>query len=138
MKLSRTVSYALQAVVRLGDTFGASPVPCSRLAAEGDMPDRFLLQILRSLVAHEILISTRGVDGGYTLGREPENITLLEIIEALDGPLTWALPMAEAFPKSTRTKLQGVLSEVHATVRSQLMSVTLADLLASEKQTAGR
>jgi Rrf2 family protein len=130
MKISRTVSYALQAVVRLGETFGQDPVPCSRLASEGGMPDRFLLQILRTLVAHEILCSTRGVDGGYTLGRTPQNITLLEIVEALDGPVSWTLPMAEAFPGETRARLQDVLSRLHATVRAQLMAVTVADLLA--------
>ena len=98
MKLSNTVSYALQAVVRLADTFGGAPVPCSELAAAGRMPDRFLLQILRTLAAHEILVSTRGVFGGYTLARPPEEITLLDIIEAIDGRLTCTLPMAEAFP----------------------------------------
>jgi Rrf2 family protein len=130
MKLSRTVSYALQAVVRLGDTFGQQPFPCSRLAAEGKMPDRFLIQILRSLVAHGILTSTRGIFGGYTLARPPKKITLLEIVEAIDGSLTWALPMVEAFPKRTRGKLQDLLSQVHDAVRAELASVTVADLLA--------
>jgi Rrf2 family protein len=66
VKLSRTASYALQAVLQLAQSDASGyPVPCSRLAAEGKMPERFLLQILRSLVTHGILGSTRGVDGGY-------------------------------------------------------------------------
>lgn len=65
MKLSRSVGYALQATLQLACADGTAPVPCSRLAAEGKMPERFLLQILRNLVAHGILASTRGVDGGY-------------------------------------------------------------------------
>ncbi len=65
MKFSRTVSYALQATLQLAQEDRAAPVPCSQLAAEGKMPERFLLQILRNLVTHGILRSTRGVDGGY-------------------------------------------------------------------------
>ena len=128
MKLTRTVSYALQAVARLGDTFGASPVPCSQLAAEGDMPGRFLLQILRKLVVHEILMPTRGVDGGYVLARPPEEITLLEIVEAIDGPIGSFLPMEEAFPKKTRIRLDGVVGDIQEAMRSRLSAVTVADL----------
>ena len=60
MKLSRTVSYALQATLQLARSTSQVPIPCNRLAAKGDMPERFLLQILRNLVAHGILESTRG------------------------------------------------------------------------------
>src|SRR5580698_8195016 len=86
MKLSRTVAYAVQATVRLAHSDSGIPVPCSQLAAEGHMPERFLLQILRHLVTHGILNSTRGVDGGYALERNAEDISLLDIIEAIDGP----------------------------------------------------
>src|ERR1700687_5384355 len=92
MKLSRTVAYAIYATLQLAQSKSGVPVPCSHLAAEGHMPERFLLQILRHLVTHGILHSTRGVDGGYALERKPEEISLLEIIEAIDGPLDSAPP----------------------------------------------
>src|SRR4051812_28683567 len=92
MKLSRTVAYALQASLQLARADSPAPVPCSRLAAEGRMPERFLLQILRSLVTHGILHSTRGVDGGYALDRKPNEISVLDVIEAIDGPLSASLP----------------------------------------------
>ena len=100
--LSRTVSYALQATLQLAATSSKDPVPCSRLAAQGHMPERFLLQILRNLVTHGILQSTRGVDGGYMLERKPTEITLLEIIEAVDGPLVVAATIGEAFPRESK------------------------------------
>lgn len=84
MKLSRTVSYAVQAALQLAKSGSGNPVPCSQLAAEGHMPERFLLQILRNLVNHGILRSTRGVDGGYALTRPPEQVSLLELIEAIE------------------------------------------------------
>ena len=76
MKLSRTVRYAVQAAVQLAQSDPAQPVPCSRLAADGHMPERFLLQILRSLVTHGILRSSRGVDGGYVLDRSADDVSL--------------------------------------------------------------
>ncbi|HEY5316199.1 MAG TPA: Rrf2 family transcriptional regulator, partial [Pirellulales bacterium] len=60
MKFSRTVTYAVQAALALAQASGDRPVPCSRLAASGKLPERFLLQILRTLVTHGILLSTRG------------------------------------------------------------------------------
>jgi Rrf2 family transcriptional regulator, cysteine metabolism repressor len=130
MKLSRTVSYALQAALQLAradETQG--PVPCSRLAAEGQMPERFLLQILRSLVNHGILASTRGVDGGYSLRRDAADISLLEVIEAIDGPLTSAVPINEGLPEGSKAKLECALAEVTEFARRELQAITLAHLL---------
>jgi Rrf2 family protein len=131
MKLSRTVAYALQATLQLAQSDSELPVPCSRLAATGKMPERFLLQVLRNLVAHGILASTRGVEGGYMLGRAPEEISLLEVIEAIDGPLTPAMPLGEGLPADSRAKLEEALSEVTAMARRELQTVTLAHLLPS-------
>src|SRR5215216_4770031 len=86
MKLSRTVAYAVRATLQLAQLQSEGPVPCSHLASSGKMPERFLLQILRNLVTHGILRSTRGVDGGYALVRPPHQISLLEVIEAIEGP----------------------------------------------------
>src|ERR1700680_2225111 len=100
MKLSRTVAYAIHATLQLAQSKSGVPVPCSRLATEGHMPERFLLQILRHLVTHGILHSTRGVDGGYALERKPEEISLLDVIEAIDGPLSATLPSSESHDPS--------------------------------------
>jgi Rrf2 family protein len=129
MKLSRTVAYALQATLQLARKEDARPVPCSRLAADGRMPERFLLQILRNLVTHGILGSTRGVDGGYSLQRSPADISLLEVIEAVDGPLDCPLPVHEGLPESSWTKLECALREVTERSRRELRAVTLAHLL---------
>ena len=129
MKLSRTVGYALQATLQLAQAESHSPIPCSRLAAEGKMPQRFLLQILRNLVAHGILSSTRGVDGGYRLGRKPQEISLLQVIEAIDGPLSATLPLNEGLSETPRMKLEAALSHVTDTARQQLDAFKLTDLL---------
>ena len=133
MKLSRTVTYALQATLLLAQAERGEPIPCSRLAAEGSMPERFLLQILRSLVTHGILQSTRGVEGGYTLDRSPEEISLLEIIEAVDGPMNTRLPFAEGMTGACETRLRDALCSIAATTRQQLQEVKLAHLLNPRK-----
>jgi Rrf2 family protein len=103
----------------------ATPVPCSKLASAGDMPERFLLQILRVLVTHGILRSTRGVEGGYSLLKSPDEISLLEVIEAIDGPLA-----KEAAPDgSEASALQSALLQVTQTARQQLQAIKLSQLL---------
>ena len=129
MKLSRTVSYALQATMQLAQAADRCPVPCSLLASEGRMPERFLLQVLRSLVAHGILESTRGVDGGYSLGRPVEDVSLLDVIEAIEGPLVSSLPATEGLPEYSRVRLQQALMNVTESLRRDLSTIRLAHLL---------
>ncbi len=129
MKLSRTVSYAVRATLELAKNESTEPVPCSRLAAAGDMPERFLLQILRSLVTHGILRSTRGVDGGYALSRRPEDVSLLDLIEAIEGPLDASGDQVEGLSGDTHVKLQDALRNVTATARRQLESIKISQLL---------
>ena len=134
MKISRTVSYAVQATLQLAQAPRNRPVPCHQIAAEGQMPERFLLQILRNLVAHGILQSTRGVDGGYVLDRLPEEISLLELIEAIDGPLNPTMPASEGLSKDSQDSLRQALEEVTATAREQLAAVKLAQLMMPPKK----
>jgi Rrf2 family protein len=129
MKLLRTAGYALQAALQLARTGSGAPVPCSQLAAQGQMPERFLLQILRNLVTHGILHSARGVDGGYGLERAPHEISLLEIIEAVDGPLCTASPLPAGLPQESLAKLRRALEDVTTTARQQLSQVKLSCLL---------
>ncbi len=129
MKLSRTVSYALQATLQLARSGSQHPVPCRQLAADGKMPEQFLLQILRNLVTHGILESTRGANGGYVLGRPPDDVSLLEVIEAVEGPLKTTVPVGEGLPVGTRSKLERTLREVTDVARRELDAVKLARLL---------
>jgi Rrf2 family protein len=129
MKLSRTVSYAVRATLQLAQLEAQGPVPCSRLAAEGKMPERFLLQILRNLVTHGILRSTRGVDGGYALVRPADQISLLEVIEAIEGPYDASLEMGDGLSEDSQHKLRDALTDVTSTTRRQLEAIKLATLL---------
>lgn len=132
MKMSRTVAYAVQATLQLARAPNNRPVPCSRLAAEGEMPERFLLQILRDLVNHGILQSTRGVDGGYALGRGASQISLLDVVEAIDGPMTPALPEGKGLDEIARQQLRNVMQQANDAVRTQLAATKLSEFMPVE------
>jgi Rrf2 family protein len=92
------------------------------------MPERFLLQILRDLAKQGILQSTRGGGGGFMLNRKPDEISLLEVIEAVEGPMTPSLPLKTSFPHPAGERLHAVLRKVTDEVRRQLDAVKLSDL----------
>jgi Rrf2 family protein len=129
MKISRTVEYALQATLQLAEAGSDTPTPCSQLAAHGNMPERFLLQVLRTLVSHGILQSTRGVEGGYTLLRKPEEISLLDLIEAIDGPMLAQTGLPESLPSESIEQLTAALQQVTAQARSQLGSIKISSFV---------
>ena len=112
MQLSQSVTYALQALLQLGEAGEGVLITRGKLAANGQMPERFLLEILHDLVKRKILRSTRGGGGGFALARRPDEITLMEVIEAIDGPLPVGLPAGNAFAEPLRKWLRGNLEQV--------------------------
>ena len=87
MKLTLASRYALHALVPLAKGRQHQPVACHVVATAEGIPDQFLLKILNRLVRVGILLSAKGPHGGFQLARAPETISVLEVIEAVDGPL---------------------------------------------------
>ncbi|MCA9247134.1 MAG: Rrf2 family transcriptional regulator [Planctomycetales bacterium] len=134
MKMSRTVAYGLQAMLMLAEENRDTPVPCSELAETGQMPERFLLQILRSLVTHGVLVSTRGVEGGYRLARDANEITLLNIFEAIEGPMESSIPVTEGFHEQWQERVLAGLDQVTRATRKQLKAIKLSALMTKKKK----
>jgi Rrf2 family protein len=87
MQITRQADYAVRAVLylaRLGQTERAAT---SQVAKEQHIPPSFLAKIISQLSIAGLLHTSRGARGGVTLAREPKEITLLEVIEAIDGPI---------------------------------------------------
>jgi len=128
LRISRASTYAILAAVQLSESPASPPVPCSQLARLGDMPERFLLQVLRTLVNQGLLKSTRGVDGGYRLAKPLSQITLLEIIEAIDGPIQPELPQIAGLAPPSQRRLTEALGDIADDAKKRLASITLAQL----------
>jgi Rrf2 family protein len=133
MQVSQTMAYAVHAVLLLKKAEPGIPVSCSQLAVEGGMPERYLLQILRSLVTHGILESVRGVEGGYLLARSLRKVSLLDLSEALHDPLIGSVKLKSELPDESREPFQKALDRVAAAARKELASITLAQLIPRAK-----
>src|SRR5437764_6439300 len=79
--------YAVLALAELGRSGGESPVPIGELARRRDIPVQFLEQLFAVLRRAGVLRSQRGVKGGYAFARDPSEITILELVELLHGPV---------------------------------------------------
>jgi Rrf2 family protein len=123
------VDYALRAALELAAA-GEGPVKGERIAEAQEIPLKFLENILLELRHHGLVQSQRGVEGGYWLSRPPEEITLAEVIRAVEGPLA---NVRGERPESVEYSgpaelLQEVWIAVRANLRAVLESVSLADL----------
>ncbi|MEM9186608.1 MAG: Rrf2 family transcriptional regulator [Planctomycetota bacterium] len=128
MKVSRTIAYAVQALLQLSTAPEGIPVACGRLAADGRMPERFLLQVLRNLVRAGILRSVRGVEGGYVLNRDPATVSVLDVFEAFDNPIIPSVPPLEGLSDSAQKQLLAAMGRVATSARRELARITVADL----------
>ena len=87
MQITRQADYATRAVLCLARNGKGERMSTSRVAREQKIPPAFLAKIISQLSVAGVLHTSRGAHGGITLAREPEQITLLEVIEAIDGPI---------------------------------------------------
>src|SRR5215475_15835610 len=92
MKLTRASSYALHAVTFMASQKHDRPVASHHIAHARGIPERFLLKVLKPLVSARVLHSIKGPNGGYRLARPANDITMLEVLEAVDGPIRGLAP----------------------------------------------
>ncbi|MCK9248829.1 MAG: Rrf2 family transcriptional regulator [Solirubrobacteraceae bacterium] len=117
--------YAVQALTELGRAGGTTtPVPVAELARRRDIPGQFLEQLFATLRRAGLLRSQRGVHGGYLLTRDPREITILEIVEMLDGPLG--------------QDSVGIFADVAEAAREVLASTSVQDLIDREAREQGQ
>jgi Rrf2 family transcriptional regulator, cysteine metabolism repressor len=115
--------YALQALAELGRSGGDAPVPIGELARRRDIPVQFLEQLFAILRRAGVLRSQRGVKGGYSFARQPAEITVLELVELLDGPLG--------------VDSTGVFADAAGAARDVLAKTTVQDVMEREARESG-
>jgi Rrf2 family transcriptional regulator, cysteine metabolism repressor len=115
--------YAVRALVELHRHGDAGPVPIAELARRGQIPVQFLEQLFATLRRSGLLRSQRGVKGGYSFARPATEITVLEVVELLDGPVGHGAT--------------GVFADAADAARSTLAESTIADVAEAEARAAG-
>jgi Rrf2 family protein len=129
MKLSRASSYALHALVHVARGAPDQSVPSHIIAQANGTPNQFLLKILKPLVDARILHSVKGPNGGYRLARAPEKISVLEVVEAVDGSIRGQAPTAAGEGGAVFDKrLDAECQKVAELMRGQLQKVSVKDL----------
>ncbi len=88
MEITQQADYAVRAVLALALRPDGQRTPSGDIARQQTIPPAFLAKILARLAAEDIVSTQRGVNGGVTLARPAHDISLLQVIEAIDGPLT--------------------------------------------------
>ena len=122
-------------MVQLARHHGTGPVSLAGVAAEEDLPRAYLEQLVVSLRESNLVVSTRGAHGGYELSRPPDEITMSEVLRALEGPIA---PMicatddpehATLCDRSARCTVNLLWVRVRDAITGALESMTLADLV---------
>ncbi len=130
MKISRSTGYALIAVGYIAQHYQAGAVLAQRVSKEYGIPLEYLLKILQQLVRANVLRSKRGPRGGFFLAKPTEEITLLEIIEAVDGPMVSHLHLAEQTSDAPFSlKMENVCQNATSQVRNIFSNAKLSDML---------
>ena len=129
MRISAKADYAVRATVELAGA-GEDPVKGEKLSQAQDIPLQFLEHILLELKHARLVRARRGARGGYWLAKAPEEITLADVIRAVEGPLA---NIQDQAPESTEyagdaERMRDVWVAVRASLRRVLEEVTIADL----------
>jgi Rrf2 family protein len=134
MRVSARVDYAVRALVQLAADDSAVPIKAEHLATSQQIPPKFLLEILRQLKQKKLLVSRRGPEGGYVLARPAAEISIADVIRAVEGPLAnvRGLSPDQLEYSGSAAKLRDVWVALRASVRNVLEQVTLADVARSE------
>jgi Rrf2 family protein len=115
--------YAIAALAELGRGGDQGPIPIGELARRREIPVQFLEQLFASLRRAGMLRSYRGVKGGYSFAREPGTISVLEVVELLDGPLG--------------AGATGVFAQAADAARAVLAATTIAEVIEREAREGG-
>jgi len=130
LRLSDAANFAIHAMVLIAQANGRRRMSVLELAGILDVSEAHLGKVLQRLTRQGFLLSRRGPGGGFELAREPHDVTLLDVVSAIDGPLT-AGPCLLGRPLCVgkRCAMLGVLEKVHKLVFDHLEGTRLSDVV---------
>lgn len=139
MKVSTKGDYGVRALIELSMHYGEGPLQSAEIAARQRIPEPYLDQLLTTLRRAGFIRSVRGPQGGHALVRDPQDLTLREVIEALEGSLAPidCLDESSACSRSGGCAQRSVWEEVRQATVQILERTSIADLAARERPAVG-
>lgn len=129
MRLTRASSYALHAIVHIASHKPNIPMASHEIARIYAIPERFLLKVLKPLVSAGLLSNVKGPHGGYRLAKAPTSITMLDVVEAVDGPIRGTVtPHASNGHGGLEKRLGVICTQAADQTRKYLQSVRITSL----------
>jgi Rrf2 family protein len=133
MQITRQADYAVRAIYYLSNLGSDKRASTSQIAKEQNIPPSFLAKIISQLSVAGLLHTSRGARGGVSLAREPHEITMLDVVESIDGPilLNECVEDAHGCQFDKECPMRSMWCEIQDTLVSRLKSTTFADFFAS-------
>lgn len=137
MKVNTKVRYGLRAILQIAEGYGGDPVPISAISESQEISGKYLEQVVGTLRKADLITSRKGVKGGYSLVAPPEEISLWQVISALDSHTTLVECVLEPdlCDRSSDCLTRSIWSLLSARMQEFWASFTLADLLQTMHET---
>jgi len=128
--IRRNTDYAVRLIVHLAKHYGNEPISTRVAAAEEHVPYQLACKLMQKLNNAKLLTSCMGPRGGFVLGTEPAKISLLDVVEAIQGPINMNRCLLSGYtcPQRTTCKVRSKLANLQKNINSGLAGITLDEL----------
>src|ERR671919_331503 len=132
LRLSKKADYALMAMKHLAQKNGGPSTSAREIAEQYDIPIELMAKVLQRLVRTGLLVSTQGTRGGYALSRASSSISVADVIQAIDGPLTVTACSTEngECEQYSKCSIRDPLWQIRERIAATLGTVTIAEMAA--------
>lgn len=136
MKVSLRSTYGIMAAVDLALQAGSAPIQAKSIARRQGIPARFLEQVLHAMKKAGLVSSLRGAQGGYVLSKKPSEVSVAEILEALEGPFLRTADVNGRLQHTAKSEalLAKVWDRLHEAERHLLEGITIEELAGQQRE----
>ena len=129
LRFTKRADYGLMAIHYIALNDGVGAVSAKRIAEEFTIPPELMAKILQRLAKQRLIVSTNGPKGGYALARRPAEITVGEVIRALEGPINIVSCLEDAdCPQMQKCNLRRPVQKIQAAISQVLDTMSLSEL----------
>ena len=133
LRFTKRADYGLMAIHYIAITDGLGAVSAKRIAEEFTIPPELMAKILQRLAKQRLVVSTNGPKGGYALARRPTEITVGQVIRALEGPINIVSCLEDSeCPQIEKCNLRRPVHKIQAAISQVLDTMSLAELTSAD------